>query len=470
MNPKSKGSAPRRAPGDITLLLKAVHEGDSQAHDKLFHNIYPDLLCLANSRLRRERPEHTLQPADLVHETYPKLSSACRRGLKNRTHLFGIACRGMKEVLIEHARARLASKRQHLKLPLREAEAGPRQVVVEHLDLGAALEKMDELCPLWGQFVRLRFFEGFSAKESAKALGIAESTARREWARARTWLRGQLQRPRSLAYFDHLRQIGEGTLTQTYRADDIRLGRPVVLKVLPDAAHVASEFRWRFLQEAQCASALNHPNIITVYDVLHHEGADLIVMEYVEGLPLRETIPKRGLPLTTCLHYALQIADALAAAHAAGIVHRDLKPSNILVTAAGLIKVLDFGIAKRLPAVGQKRRSAPALVKTLHGTILGTVGYMSPEQVRGRKTDARSDIFAFGAIFHEMISGQPAFKQGTAVETMHAILDASPAPLPRNVPANVARIIRRCLMKSPDERYPAGASLLSDLCALTRLV
>jgi len=346
------------------------------------------------------------------------------------------------------------------------------QVVGEHLDLRAALEKMDKLCPLWGRFVRLRFFEGFSAKETAKALGIAESTARREWARARPWLRAELRDCCAAPLhtigkrFDHLQPIGDGALTQTYKADDTHLGRPVALKVLPAAALVAPEFRNRFLQEARCASAINHPNIITIHDVLHYGGADVIVMEYVEGVLLARAIPKRGLSLATCLRCAVQIADALAAAHAAGIAHRDLKPSNILVTASGLIKLLDFGIAKIMPNPRFGRRIGDAPVKTLDGTILGTIGYMAPEQAQGRKSDARSDIFAFGAILYEMLTGRPAFKESTAIETLFAILRASPAPLPKSVPLALARILRRCLMKSPERRYATGARLLADLCAL----
>jgi len=199
---------------------------------------------------------------------------------------------------------------------------------------------------------------------------------------------------------------------EIYKARDPRLNRTVAVKALPASASGDPERRRRFVQEAQAASGLNHPNIITIHDILSDEaGSDYMVMEFVEGRTLGEVIPLGGLGLAKTLQYATQIADALAAAHAAGIVHRDLKPANVMITDSGRVKVLDFGLAKITveTSLTEATRTIATGPVTVEGSILGTVSYMSPEQAQGKRVDARSDIFAFGAVLFEMVTGQKAF-------------------------------------------------------------
>ncbi len=240
-----------------------------------------------------------------------------------------------------------------------------------------------------------------------------------------------------------------------YKARDSHLHRFVALKVLPSEKTTDPERTRRFVQEARAASALNHPNIVTVYDIDQTEGVDFIAMEYVEGKTLEKAIGRKGLNLSEALRYAIQIADALSRAHAAGIVHRDLKPGNIMVNDHGQIKVLDFGLAKLTERLGvaddDSTRTEPQSTET--GVIVGTAGYMSPEQIEGKKVDARSDIFSFGAVLYEMLAGRRAFKRDTPALTMAAVLNMEPPPLGADVPRDLARVLDRCLRKDVDRRY-----------------
>ena len=200
--------------------------------------------------------------------------------------------------------------------------------------------------------------------------------------------------------------LGAGGMGVVYKGRDVRLNRSVAIKVLPADKVSDPERKRRFIQEARAASALNHPNIITIYDIGNESGIDFIVMEYVEGKTLDQRIPRKGMKSSEVLKLGVQMADALAKAHSAGIVHRDLKPSNVMVTDDGLVKVLDFGLAK-LTEVSESGEEATLTLQsqTEEGTIIGTLSYMSPEQAEGRKVDARSDIFSFGAVLYEMVTG-----------------------------------------------------------------
>jgi Tol biopolymer transport system component len=263
---------------------------------------------------------------------------------------------------------------------------------------------------------------------------------------------------------------------EVYRACDTRLGRDVAIKVLPDHYAANVERLARFEQEARAAAALNHPNILAVYDIGAHDGAPYIVSELLEGETLREAIP--GLPVRKAIEYAIQIAHGLAVAHEKGIVHRDLKPENIFVTTDGRLKILDFGLVK-LAAVeaalggGSVLLTTPAVTRptpnTLAGVVLGTVGYMSPEQVRGLPADHRADIFAFGAILFEMLYGQRAFEGETTLDTMMAIAKEAPA-LPtgeRRLPPALVRIVDRCLDKHPAGRFQSTRDLAFALESLS---
>jgi serine/threonine-protein kinase len=263
--------------------------------------------------------------------------------------------------------------------------------------------------------------------------------------------------------YEFQKEIGRGSRGTVYLARDRVGNRQVAIKILrgwPDW-----ESRQRFWREAECASKLHHRNIVTIYDSGCFRGADFIAMEYVPGKTLDKLIPSDGLPLETALAYALQMAQAVATVHSSGMIHRDLKPANFIVSLSGAVKLLDFGLVK---IVGATRRWSDCclLPETPDGSIMGTVGYMSPEQVSGQPADPRSDIFAFGAVFYEILTGRRAFLEDSQVRTMIAILDKTPQPLPALIPSNVKRIVCRCLAKRPVDRYQAGASLLEELHGL----
>jgi len=255
-------------------------------------------------------------------------------------------------------------------------------------------------------------------------------------------------------------KLGEGGMGVVYRAFDTHLDRPVAVKILRADATASPERKRRFVQEAKSASALNHPNIIHIYDISSSDGTDFIAMEFVAGKTLDQLIGKNGLSLKDTLKYAVQIADGLARAHAAGIVHRDLKPANIIVADDGLVKLLDFGLAK-LTATADDSEAATATMnaqqtaRTEEGTIIGTIAYMSPEQAEGKKVDARSDIFSFGSVLYEMVTGRRAFEGPTKLSTLSAILHKEPQPpgeLVPALPAELEKIISRCLRKDPERR------------------
>ncbi len=275
---------------------------------------------------------------------------------------------------------------------------------------------------------------------------------------------------RTLGHYRMESRLGEGGMGVVYRAHDTHLNRPVAIKVLRADSAVTPERRRRFVQEAQAASALNHPNIITIHDITSDQGVDFIVMEYLAGKTLDQRLGAQGLPLAEALRYAAPMAAALARAHAAGIVHRDLKPANIMVTDDGLVKVLDFGLAKLTQPDEPAAESAATVsmrpdegLRTEEGAILGTVAYMSPEQAAGGKVDRRSDIFSFGTVLYEMISGRRPFQGDTRMVTLSAILTQEPKPVGEIVsglPAEISTVISRCLRKDPGRRLQH----MDDVC------
>jgi hypothetical protein len=262
-----------------------------------------------------------------------------------------------------------------------------------------------------------------------------------------------------LGPYEVLAPIGAGGMGEVYRARDTRLGREVAVKVLPTEFSSDPDRLHRFEQEARLASSLDHPHILALHDVGSHEGAPYLVTELLEGRSLREVLERGPLPSRKAVEYAQQIARGLSAAHAKGIVHRDLKPGNVFVTTDGRVKILDFGLAKLTQPDPRDAEGSEVSTKTAEGRVAGTVGYMSPEQVRGRPADPRSDIFAFGAVLYEMLSGRRAFSGGSAADTMTAILTKDPEELSRPglvVPASLERIVRRCLEKDPEERFQSA--------------
>jgi len=261
---------------------------------------------------------------------------------------------------------------------------------------------------------------------------------------------------RVVAHYEIVEKIGAGGMGVVYKALDSHLGRIVALKVLPADRVADPERQRRFVQEARAASALNHPHIVTVYDIDEADGVHFIAMEYVEGRTLADAIGRKGLPLRAALQLGAQIADALARAHTQGIVHRDLKPANVMVTADGVAKVLDFGLAKLVETEASEDDTTDLRPLTDEGTIVGTAAYMSPEQAQGKRVDSRSDIFSFGAVLYEMVTGRRAFPGETKVSTLAAILKEEPKPASEvapGVPRELERLIQHCLRKDPARRF-----------------
>jgi eukaryotic-like serine/threonine-protein kinase len=275
-----------------------------------------------------------------------------------------------------------------------------------------------------------------------------------------------------LGPYEIIAPLGAGGMGEVYRARDTRLGRDVAVKVLPSSYSDDKERLQRFEQEACAAGALNHPNILIVHDIGTHDGSPYVVSELLEGETLRQRMGGTALPQRKALDYGLQVAHGLAAAHEKGIVHRDLKPDNIFFTKDGRIKILDFGLAKLTRAEGsQSQTEIPTRrVETDPGIVMGTVGYMSPEQVRGRAVDHRSDIFAFGAILYEMLTGRRAFHGESAADTMSAILKEDPPDLSEtnhNVSPVLERLVNHCLEKNPEARFHSARDLAFALEALS---
>ncbi len=275
-----------------------------------------------------------------------------------------------------------------------------------------------------------------------------------------------------LGPYEILGQIGAGGMGEVYRARDPRLSREVAIKVLPASFSQDADRLRRFEQEAKAAGVLNHPNITAVYDIGSADGAPYVVQELLEGETLRSVLAGGKVAQRKCIDYALQTAKGLAAAHDKGIVHRDLKPENLFVTRDGRLKILDFGLAKLThQEEGSQVTNLPtATAGTEPGVVMGTLGYMSPEQVRGRTADARSDLFSFGAILYEMLSGKRAFHGDTAADTMSAILKEDPPDLSvtnQAISPGLERIVRHCLEKSPEQRFHSAHDLAFDLEALS---
>jgi TolB-like protein/tRNA A-37 threonylcarbamoyl transferase component Bud32 len=268
--------------------------------------------------------------------------------------------------------------------------------------------------------------------------------------------------------YEILSLLGAGGMGEVYKARDTRLNRIIALKTLLAEKVGETDRKGRFLLEAQAASKLNHPNIVTIYEISEENGIRFIAMEYVSGATLEQVNAGGPLPLKDAIKYAAEIADALAAAHSVGIIHRDLKPSNIIITEDGRVKLLDFGLAKLIETATPTAEAETATLRTIPGAIMGTAAYMSPEQAEGRKLDARSDVFSFGLVLYEMLSGQRAFRGDSWISTLAAILHEDPRPLrdiKGSIPALIEQHVARCLRKDPLQRFQTMADVKQALTA-----
>jgi len=273
-----------------------------------------------------------------------------------------------------------------------------------------------------------------------------------------------------ISHYRILRRLGSGGMGEVYAAEDERLRRDVAIKFISAGKAVDESSRRRFEREAQAASALNHPNICTIFEVSEHEGRPFLVMELLDGQDLRQVCAVGPVEISSLLKWGIEIADALAGAHARGIVHRDIKPANVFVTLRGDAKVLDFGLAKLGRSEDMKSETV-SFAATANGSVMGTVAYMSPEQARGEALDARTDLFSLGAVLYEMASGKRAFDGPTSAVIFNSILTASPTPVSHirgDVPPELQSIIDKALQKDRQARYQSAAGIKTDLKRLQR--
>ncbi len=489
----------------ITRLLGELSQGNREALDALVPLVYDELTALARRHRLRWGGDYTLGTTALVHEAYLKLVHRDRVVAEDRAHFFALASRAMRHILCNYARDRRAAKRgggaevidlgQAAEVPV-DATTMPDEQADRLLALHAALSKLEETHPRRSRVVECRFFGGLSVEDTAAALNVSARTVKRDWAAAQDWLRREidgapgsthvtgetldglaadvlpsllpaleraipeeLQPGEPVAHYEIVGSLGRGGMGVVYRAHDTRLDRDVALKFLPARLADDATARDRLMYEARAVSALDHPNICTVYDIgTLDDGRTFLALACYDGVTLREKIAGGPLSLEDVVDITQQVAAALAAAHRRGIVHRDINPSNIMITTDGTVKILDFGIA----TVRDRAGTIPV------GTV-GTIAYMSPEHTRGEALDGRADLWSLGVVIHEMLTGRRPFAADDDASLINAIRSRPLPPLAEErdgVPPLLLRLVETCLQKERNARYREPDELLADLRAI----
>jgi eukaryotic-like serine/threonine-protein kinase len=488
----------------ITHLLSELKQGDRAALDAIIPLIYDELLGLAHRQRLRWLGDHTMDTTALVHEAYLKLANQDAIAAESRAHFLGVAARAMRHILCNYARDRHALKRgRHLqRVGLMDAAQMPADTLPTDAEsarlpaLDAALTRLEQEHPRRCRVVECRFFGGLSVEDTAAALGVSPRTVKRDWAAAQMWLRAEIASAGSteshlehsldelaagvlplflaefahevteefapgqhIAHYEIVAPLGHGGMGIVYKAVDSRLDRHVALKFLSPRLAADPEARSRLTHEARAASALDHPNICTIYDIGSlPDGRTFLAFACYDGTTLKERIADGALPMDDVVTIVRQIAAALDAAHRRGIVHRDIKPSNVMITSDGTVKILDFGIATVADREGAAQATGP-----------GTVAYMSPEQTRGETPDGRTDLWSLGVVTHEMLTGARPFDGVDSTDLFEAIRSAPVASLSASrpdVPPLLQRMVETCLQKDRDARYRDAAELLADLRVL----
>ena len=489
----------------ITRLLVELSQGNRDALDALVPLVYDELTALARRHRLRWGGDYTLGTTALVHEAYLKLAHRDRIVAEDRAHFFALASRAMRHILCNYARDRRAAKRgggadvidldQASKIPS-DATTMPDEHADRLLALHAALSRLEESQPRLSRVVECRFFGGLSVEDTAAALNVSARTVKRDWAAAQEWLRRdidgapgpthdgggtleglatdvlpslmpaleqaipeELQPGEQVAHYEIVGSLGRGGMGVVYRAHDTRLARDVALKFLPARLAGDATARERLIYEARAASALDHPNICTVYDIgTLDDGRTFLALACYHGVTLRQKIAAGPMSMKDVVDVTRQVAAALAAAHHRGIVHRDINPSNIMITTDGTVKILDFGIA----TVRDRAGTIPV------GTV-GTIAYMSPEHTRGEALDGRADQWSLGVVIHEMLTGRRPFTADDDASLIKAIRTRSLPPLAAerdDVPPLLLRLVETCLQKERTARYSEPDELLADLSVI----
>jgi non-specific serine/threonine protein kinase len=479
------------APSDVTRLLIDWSGGDQSAFDQLMPLVHQQLRQLARRHMVREHAGHTLQATALVNEAYLRLVGQKQMRWQNRAHFYAISAQMMRRILVDYARKRLYAKRgggEAIKVPLTEADGVFEERAADVAALDDALTRLAEIEPQQHRVVELKFFTGLTIEEIAEVLGISRDMVKRDWAAAKAWLyqemtpesgarvetrimafaaealeadKTQSRIGSTVGHYTILSPLGAGGMGEVFLARDARLGRNVALKILPGEFTIDSERLRRFRVEASAASRLNHPGILTIYEVGQDESTHFIASEFVDGRTLRAVMADQPFSIIEALDAALQAAAALSAAHAAGIVHRDIKPDNVMLRSDGVLKVLDFGIAKLIDGRGEHLPS-----HTDPGSVMGTAAYMSPEQARGQNVDARTDIWSLGVVLYEMVAGRLPFDGSNSADLLVSIIERHPAPLSERadaIPDALERLVRTALAKDRRERHASIDDLAADL-------